>query len=328
MSKKYTERELAYEWTGESREIVSLKSTAGWGKEVNDYSLEDSIYDTVDQRLALLSTGVRARTKDQETTLTAKKFIGRGSNDEGLFEESHVQQKNHEHPQTISTSLFGIDLPKLTLNRTISIANTRREITFSKDKSLVRIINEDVTYINRYSTYNEPLLEVEFENVSDELITQVRQELEQNHSVKLIHEGKVDRANRYLSKSTMHVENIESIEPVIISAHGGKGNIQMRFFHTAFSRFDKANDPKVTDYQASNWDFFAHAKLPVGSEVKEHLHEKTDEIYFIIKGSAKFTVDSESRIVGPGDCILTRKNSRHSLTEVTEDLEFIATEIL
>ena len=113
-----------------------------------------------------------------------------------------------------------------------------------------------------------------------------------------------------------------------MSAHGGKGNIQMRFFHTIFSQFETPDQPKATDFKRGNWEFFAHAILPIGSEVKEHLHDRTDEFYFILKGSATFTVDGISSTIKEGDCILTRKGSRHSLSNVTEDLEFIATEIL
>jgi mannose-6-phosphate isomerase-like protein (cupin superfamily) len=328
MSSGYIEREFAYEWTGPASIVNALDIVNGWDKEVRKYTLIDTIYDTPDHDLEKASTGVRVRTKDGKTVMTAKRFLRRGPSGEAIFEEQHINLPGATHPANILSDSFNLNLPKMQLERQLSFSNSRVEVNFRKDGGLVRIVNEDVTYRNSHGIYREPLLEVEFEDLPDSIIEQARLEIEGAYDLKLIHEGKTDRAMRFLRPSGLHVQNINDIEPTVMSAHGGSGNIQMRFFHTPFSRFDGAGEPKVTNYQNGNWEFFAHAILPVGAEVKEHLHDRTDELYFILNGSAKFTVDGESRTVVKGDCILTRKNSRHSLTDVTEDLEFIATEIL
>lgn len=329
MHKTSTEKEFAYEWRGSAKVLTELKITSGWLKDVRTYTLTDTIYDTADKALAKLDVGVRVRSKNDKTTITAKRFLKRGANGEGIFEERSFELESHDHPAQLATADLGLQLPTFTLPKILSFRNNRTEVVFRKDDMLVRVINEDVTYSDKNGAFQEPLLEVEFENVPDTIVRSIKQELEANNQIHMINEGKTDRALRFLARnSTMHVQNIEELNPVTMPAHGGRGTIQMRFFHTAFSRFDRGSDIKAADYTKSNWEFFAHAVLPKGSEVKEHLHDRTDEFYFILKGSATFSVDDKERIVKQGDCILTRKNSRHSLTNVTEDLEFIATEIL
>lgn len=331
MSNKFIEKELAYEWIGASKVLTELKAVAGWGwgKTDNHYILIDSIYDTKDEALDKENVGVRVRSKSGKTTLTAKKFLKRGPSGEAIFEEQSVDIKDQTHPMIIKPVELGIKLPANVLYKKLSFQNERTEVHFRKGDMLISIINENVTYSDKNGAFREPLLEIEFENVPDGIIEKVRVEIEAIGTLRQIHEGKTDRAKRFLAKnSTLHIENTQDIQPIVMPAHGGRGNIQMRFFHTAFSRFDEADDAKAVDYKRGNWEFFAHAILPVGSEVKEHLHDRTDEIYFILAGSATFTVDGRSRIIKKGDCILTRKESKHSLTDVTEDLEFIATEIL
>jgi len=329
MPQKYIEQEFAYEWRGPAKSITDVPSLSGWNKESQAYALVDSIYDTHDQALAKQSMGVRVRSKNGITKLTAKTFLKRGANGEGIFEERSVELANHDHPASIAAGAFDLHLPDVMLNRQLSFRNNRVEVTFRKADMLIRIVNEDVTYSDANGTHTEPLLEVEFEHVPDTVVQTTKKEIESLGDLRQIKEGKTDRALRFLTQhSTMHIQNIKDVSPIVMSAHGGKGAIQMRFFHTPFSRFDKADDPKVTNYQDGNWEFFAHATLPVGSEVKDHLHDRTDELYYILDGSATFTVDGQKRVVHKGDCILTRKNSRHSLTDITKDLEFIAIEVL
>lgn len=328
MSNIQTETEVAYEWVGQATIIQRLDTITGWARSEEEYTLIDSVYDTDTHEIGNASTGVRVRTKYGKTVMTAKKFLRRNASGAAVFEERHVQYNDDTHPLTISTGIIDLDLPVLELKRQLSFENKRIEVSFKQNNSLVRIVNEEVTYSNSFDTYQEPLLEIEFENVLDETIKLVLEEIQSKYNLKVIHEGKTDRANRFLKASSLHIENLSEVETISMSAHGGKGQIKMKFFHTQFSGYDGADEPKATDYKNGNWEFFAHSILPIGSEVKEHLHDRTDEIYYILNGSALFTVDGESQTVNKGDCILTRKNSVHSLTNVTEDLEFIATEIL
>jgi mannose-6-phosphate isomerase-like protein (cupin superfamily) len=47
----------------------------------------------------------------------------------------------------------------------------------------------------------------------------------------------------------------------------------------------------------------AEARLPPGGATKAHFHPRTEEIYYILEGTALMTVDQESVPVGPGDAI-------------------------
>jgi mannose-6-phosphate isomerase-like protein (cupin superfamily) len=66
---------------------------------------------------------------------------------------------------------------------------------------------------------------------------------------------------------------------------------------------------------------------PAGGTAGYHLHTDTEEIYVVLSGRAKVTVDSETRDLGPGDILLTKSGSRHQLHDITEDLTYIAVEI-
>jgi redox-sensitive bicupin YhaK (pirin superfamily) len=53
--------------------------------------------------------------------------------------------------------------------------------------------------------------------------------------------------------------------------------------------------------------------LQPGSSYGEHGHRGDEELYYIIDGTGLMQVDGEARDVGPGDAILTKSGSRHSL---------------
>jgi len=70
------------------------------------------------------------------------------------------------------------------------------------------------------------------------------------------------------------------------------------------------------------YNFFANAKnlktvfrkrtLKVGSSIGYHL-QKEDEIYYVISGNGKMKMNGETFAVKPGDAILTRPGSSHSI---------------
>jgi len=329
-NQKELETEIAYEWLGKSEVITQLNCLTTWQKDIASFVIVDSIYDDSFDSLSKLNTGVRVRSEKDATTLTAKRFLGKGENGESRFEEHHSQLDSNQHPTIINSYDLNLDIPSLTLENKLKFHNKRTEVTVTKDDSVIKVVNDDVTYSNKKHIYSEQLLEVEFVNIASELIREVKTELEKRFEIRSINEGKTTRAVRFLGqiKDTPLIENLNTVVPFKMSAHGGKGEIEMKFFHQTYNHFsNEAVYKKVTNYSDANWDFFAIAKLPVGADVKEHLHEHTDEIYFILNGSATFTVDGMSTILKKGDCVLTRVGSRHSITNVTEDLEFIALEI-
>ncbi len=57
----------------------------------------------------------------------------------------------------------------------------------------------------------------------------------------------------------------------------------------------------------------AEAALEPGQATQRHYHERTEEIYFVTKGSGKLEVDGELSNVRPGDAILIAPGAWHTL---------------
>ncbi len=329
-NKQEIENELAYSWKSEPKTISSLESTKGWLSTAKKYHVIDSIYDSEDNYLASNSTGVRVRTQDTKTILTAKRYMGEGQSGESIFKENSKSLPSSIHPDTLPAEGLNLGLKQKTLNKQLHFLNNRHEFLLSKDDMSILLVNEEVTYADSFRIYTEYILEVEFKNISSGLVNKVRNELESKFNLELFKEGKTDRAKRFLEieKHNPLIESMSQVKPIQMSAHGGKGLMEMRFFHQPYNHFySEAVNNKILGYENSNWDFFGYACLPIGAEIKQHLHDKTDEIYFITNGSATINIDGQERIINKGDCILTRKGSEHGVYNVTENLEFIAIEI-
>jgi mannose-6-phosphate isomerase-like protein (cupin superfamily) len=70
----------------------------------------------------------------------------------------------------------------------------------------------------------------------------------------------------------------------------------------------------------------AEARLAVGSATVPHHHADTEEIYYILTGSADMTIGDETRGVGPGDAIAIPPGARHTIRNTGPDeLVFLCT---
>ena len=79
----------------------------------------------------------------------------------------------------------------------------------------------------------------------------------------------------------------------------------------------------------SDLDSFEHVRVPPGTSIGEHVHSRTEEIYFVIKGRGEMRVGGEVREVGPGDLVLTPLHERHSFHPIGEEtVELIVSEVL
>ena len=56
----------------------------------------------------------------------------------------------------------------------------------------------------------------------------------------------------------------------------------------------------------------AEATLEPGQATKRHYHGRTEEIYFVTKGSGELEVDGETRRVRPGDAVLIPPRAWHT----------------
>jgi len=69
----------------------------------------------------------------------------------------------------------------------------------------------------------------------------------------------------------------------------------------------------------------AHVVIPPGKSSRLHLHPEAEESYYMICGQARFVLDGESTIIGPGQTVLIPPNKSHQITNIgSEDLEFLA----
>ncbi len=70
----------------------------------------------------------------------------------------------------------------------------------------------------------------------------------------------------------------------------------------------------------------AEARLAVGAATIPHHHAVTEEIYYILSGSAEMTLGEETRGVGPGDAIAIPPGLRHTIRNTGgEELVFLCT---
>ena len=121
-------------------------------------------------------------------------------------------------------------------------------------------------------------------------------------------------------------EGIAVGKPIIIFSadapteiHGGEGGSGPLFWKRLVGGVDLQGD----------WESFEYARLPVGGVVGEHVHRRTEELYYVIAGQARMYLDGAAHDVGKGDLILTPIGGKHRATAVGhEDFEFIVAEVL
>lgn len=70
----------------------------------------------------------------------------------------------------------------------------------------------------------------------------------------------------------------------------------------------------------------AEARLAPGQATTPHHHAVTEEIYYILSGSAAMTLGDETRPVGPGDAIAIPPGLRHTIRNTgADELVFLCT---
>jgi mannose-6-phosphate isomerase-like protein (cupin superfamily) len=70
----------------------------------------------------------------------------------------------------------------------------------------------------------------------------------------------------------------------------------------------------------------AEARLAVGAATVPHHHAGTEEIYYILSGTADMTIGAETRPVGPGDAIAIPPGARHTIRNTgPAELVFLCT---
>lgn len=78
-----------------------------------------------------------------------------------------------------------------------------------------------------------------------------------------------------------------------------------------------------------DWEAIEWASVPVGGVSGEHRHTRTEEIYFILSGTAEVRLDGEPHVLGPGGLVLTCVGSTHALHNVgTGPVDWLVIEML
>jgi len=68
----------------------------------------------------------------------------------------------------------------------------------------------------------------------------------------------------------------------------------------------------------------AEARVQPGASTTPHYHPQTEEIYYILEGAGRMTIDGETRDVGPGDAIAIPPGAVHMIHNPgSETLKFL-----
>jgi mannose-6-phosphate isomerase-like protein (cupin superfamily) len=57
----------------------------------------------------------------------------------------------------------------------------------------------------------------------------------------------------------------------------------------------------------------AEARLPAGAVTTPHYHPRTEEIYYILEGTGRMQIGSDTRDIGPGDAIAIPPGAAHTI---------------
>ncbi len=73
-----------------------------------------------------------------------------------------------------------------------------------------------------------------------------------------------------------------------------------------------------------NNESLALAVVPPGKSTKAHIHQKSEEIYFVLEGKGIITLDRNKHEINKHDSILLKKGVKHSIENIgEEDLKFL-----
>lgn len=104
-----------------------------------------------------------------------------------------------------------------------------------------------------------------------------------------------------------------------VEIHGGEGGSGPLFWKRLVGGVDLHGD----------WEGFEYARVAAGGVIGEHVHDRTEEFYYVTSGHARMYLDDVAHDVAPGDLILTPIDGKHSAqASKTEDFEFIVAEVL
>ncbi|MNJ43343.1 Cupin domain protein [compost metagenome] len=112
----------------------------------------------------------------------------------------------------------------------------------------------------------------------------------------------------------MMIRNFLEADYKVASSHAGQGEVHsVKLYHES-------------DFESS-LRFLNYTVMPPGTSIGYHEHGDNEELYIILKGSGKMTVNGEVCTVKAGDAILNKRNWSHGLENTgTEPLRILVYE--
>lgn len=110
-------------------------------------------------------------------------------------------------------------------------------------------------------------------------------------------------------------KNVYSAPKVKVIAHGGSGEIQT-------ARLFGASDFRT------KCDFVDHSIIPPGVTIGLHSHGENEEVYFILNGHGRMSLDGAEIEVSRGDLILNRPHGTHGISNNSDsEIEMLVFQI-
>lgn len=69
-------------------------------------------------------------------------------------------------------------------------------------------------------------------------------------------------------------------------------------------------------FESERLFYDAYCLMP-GQEQKVHTHDSSDKIYYVLQGSARFTIANEEQDLGPGNAVIARAGDPHGVRNDT-----------
>ncbi len=61
-----------------------------------------------------------------------------------------------------------------------------------------------------------------------------------------------------------------------------------------------------------------HGQVEPGGQADAHLHPDMEQVFFLLEGQARFTLEGQEHVLGPGDLILVPRGITHHIESVGE----------
>ncbi len=89
--------------------------------------------------------------------------------------------------------------------------------------------------------------------------------------------------------------------------------------------FSEEKMQKNSLFDSPHLFYDAYCLLP-GQAQKVHAHEGSDKVYYVLRGTGRFTVDDEERDLAEGHAVIARAGDPHGVrNETQEDLVLLVT---